>query len=90
VTGDGQVISGGDDGRLRLWNPLLPGDRGCELGRHQGEVLALAMTGDGRVISGGSDGQVCLWDPAAPNGPGRVLGPVSKLAGFDLEVPACR
>jgi hypothetical protein len=66
--GDGRVVSGGDDGRVRLWDPTAPGAP-VELGTHHGRVRAVAALGDGRVVSGGDDNRVRLWDPTAPGAP---------------------
>jgi WD40 repeat protein len=75
VTGEGNVVSGGDDGVVRLWDPGVPSDPGRELGRHAGPVCAVAVTGDGKVVSGGDeDRAVRLWDPAVPNDHGREIG----------------
>ena len=66
VLPDGRVVSGGDDGRVLVWDPAEPGAGPVELGRHDGSVEAVAVLPDGRVVSGGDDGRVLVWDPAAP------------------------
>ena len=73
MSGERFVVSGGDDGSVRLWDPRAAGDRGRQLGRHDGEVWAVAFTGEGLVVSGGDDGAVVLWDPRASGDPGREL-----------------
>jgi WD40 repeat protein/diadenosine tetraphosphatase ApaH/serine/threonine PP2A family protein phosphatase len=60
---DGEtVVSGGDDGTVRLWNR-----QGQPIGEpfqgHVGRVLSVAMSPDGEtVVSGGDDGTVRLWN----------------------------
>ena len=55
-----------------------------ELGRHNGNVIAVAVLADGRVVTGGGDRRVLLWDPAHPGtGPtelGRHDGWVEAVA----------
>ena len=63
---DGRVVTGGDDGRVLVWDPAVPGAGPAELGRHDGWVRAVAVLADGRVVTGGDDGRVLVWDPADP------------------------
>ncbi len=74
VGADGQVVSGGHDGMVRLWDPHAPDKPSRDLGHHDGPVGAVAVTADGHVVSGGADGMVRLWDPHAPDKPSRELG----------------
>lgn len=63
TTGEGMVISSGDDGRILLWQDS--GYRGIdriELGRHEGSVRALTALMDDQMASGGKDQRVRLWD----------------------------
>jgi WD40 repeat protein len=58
------IMSGGDDGTVRLWD-LESGDALTSLTGHGGGVSAVAVgEQDGRpvVVSGGGDGMVRVWD----------------------------
>ena len=62
---DGRVVTGGDDGRVLVWDPARPGTS-PELGHHDGPVPAMAVLPGGRVVTSGDDGRVLVWDPAHP------------------------
>ena len=83
---DGRVVSGGEGGRVLLWDPAAADASAQELGAHEGTVRALAALPDGRVVSGGRDRRVLLWDPAAAGAPAQELGahgaPVRALAAL--------
>ena len=83
VLSGGRVVTGGDDGRVLMWDPADPGAGPAELGREHGRVRAVAVLPDGRVITGG-DRRVLMWDPADPGaGPadlGREHGRVRAVA----------
>ena len=66
VLPDGRVVTGGDDGRVLVWDPAPPGAGPAELGRHDSGVRAVAVLPDGQVVTGGDDERVLVWDPAAP------------------------
>jgi WD40 repeat protein len=66
VLPDGGLVSGGEDGRVLVWDPSRPGTDPVELGRHDRGVEAVAVLPDGRVVSGGTGGRVLVWDPARP------------------------
>jgi WD40 repeat protein len=63
----GRVVTGGDDGRVLVWDPDAPGTAPTKLGRHKGRVEAVAVLASGRVVTGGEDGQVLVWDPDNPS-----------------------
>lgn len=71
-----RVISGGDDGFIRLWDPDRPGGPIAELSWDDGPVSALAVlpNEDGRVACGGGSGAIRVWDPRRPEDQGMVLG----------------
>ncbi|HSZ29283.1 MAG TPA: hypothetical protein VK784_05935, partial [Pseudonocardiaceae bacterium] len=62
VLPDRRVVTGGDDGRVRMWDPV--GATPVEFGRHDDWVRAVAVLPDGRVVTGGDDRRVRVWDPA--------------------------
>ncbi|MEH2301712.1 MAG: hypothetical protein V7K88_22665 [Nostoc sp.] len=63
ISANGQrIVSGGNDGTVRLWNrqglTLAEPLRG-----HQGNVSSVAISQDGQtIVSGGRDGTVRLWN----------------------------
>jgi WD40 repeat protein len=62
----GQVVTGGENGRVLVWDPDTPGTAPAKLGRHKGRVRAVAVLPGGQVVTGGEDGRVLVWDPGNP------------------------
>jgi WD40 repeat protein len=62
-TTDGRsVVSGADDGVIRLWNTLTATET-ARFTAHDGWVLGLAVLPDGRhLISAGEDASLAIWD----------------------------
>jgi WD40 repeat protein len=82
----GRVVSGGDDGRVLLWNAAGSGYERAELGRHQGWVFAVIVLPDRRVVSGGKDGRVLVCGPARQCNELAQLGAwVTALAAVPLN-----
>ena len=76
------LASGGNDGRLCLWDPGS-GRVLHALEGHGGGVRTLAAGPDGRwLASAGGDGIVCLWDPAS----GRALQALEGHGGGVLAL----
>ena len=86
----GRVVSGGEDGTVRVWDPAQPEDTGVVVGRHEGAVGALAVMPGGRVVSGGEDGTVRVWDPARPEDTGVVVGSHEGAVGALAVMPGGR
>ncbi|MBH0237621.1 P-loop NTPase fold protein, partial [Methylobrevis albus] len=58
-----RIVSGGDDGTVRLWTPDGAA-AGEPLRGHEGTVWSVGFSPDGtRIVSGGHDGTVRLWTP---------------------------
>ncbi|MGH8887418.1 MAG: WD40 repeat domain-containing protein, partial [Egibacteraceae bacterium] len=70
---DGQVLSGGADGSVRVWD-LATGKLIRALEGHSGPVWAVAAAPDGQVLSGGDDGSVRVWDLATGALRARLVG----------------
>jgi WD40 repeat protein len=65
-----RLVTGGDDGTVRLWDPIT-GEEVLTLRGHLGQVERLMFTRDGRrLISLGHDGTARVWD-ARPMGEGQ-------------------
>ncbi|MGW7243738.1 hypothetical protein ACWGKC_39460, partial [Streptomyces sp. NPDC054804] len=64
-----RLASGGDDGTVRVWDPVAGVAVGDPLTGHSAGVWALASWTDGngacRLASAGDDGTVRVWDPVA-------------------------
>jgi WD40 repeat protein len=59
---DGRVVSGGDDGAVRIWD-LTSGQQVRELKSGALPILALAVSADGRrAVTGGWDHEARVWD----------------------------
>jgi WD40 repeat protein len=76
---DGRLLlaSGGQDGTLRLWDPVTGTAIGDPLAGHTGAVesVAFGVTAGGRLrlASGGRDETVRLWDPVSCGAVGKPL-----------------
>ncbi|MBI1918110.1 MAG: hypothetical protein HYS12_25745 [Planctomycetes bacterium] len=79
------LASGGDDGRVCLWEPWS-GKAVLRLPGHQGSVCSLAFAADGRsLLSGSSDTTALLWSLRPPAGRRQPEALWSDLAGSRLK-----
>lgn len=70
MTAEGLIVSGADDGTVRVSDPHQPSLTSQQIARHAGAVGVLAVTPNGAVVSGGADGVVRLSSPRRPDGLG--------------------
>ena len=57
------LVSGGGDGKVRLWNVTTGEPIGKPLTAHEGGRSSVAFSPDGKtLVSGGGDGKVRLWN----------------------------
>jgi WD40 repeat protein len=66
IVRDEMVVSGGDDGRVLLWQTRDRRIDRIAIGHHDGSVRAVAGVPDDRAISGGQDQRVRIWDLREP------------------------
>jgi WD40 repeat protein len=67
------LVSGYDDGSVRLWEVGTREERACFTG-HRGRVRAVAISRDGRSVASGSDDTTILvWDATAGAQPDALL-----------------
>ncbi len=77
-----RLLSGGDDGTLRLWE-AASGRELAVLEGHKGPVLSVGWSPDGaRLLSGGDDGTLRLWEAAS----GRELAVLEGHKGWVRSV----
>ncbi|MDH6604435.1 WD40 repeat protein [Streptomyces sp. SAI-208] len=73
------VVSGGADGRLRVWRRDEPtGWPVAELSGHTGRIWSVRAVGAGQIVSGGEDGTVRLWERIGQVWQGRIVADLSQ------------
>jgi hypothetical protein len=60
---DGLIVSAGDDGMVRVWDPEDPGFEPIVYDGHHDWIRAVAGLPDGRIASASQDGTVQVWHP---------------------------
>jgi WD40 repeat protein len=58
------VVTGGDDRRIRMWDPAHIGAGPTEVGRHDGGVLSAVTLPGGKVVTSGDDRHIRIWNAA--------------------------
>ena len=83
---DGRFVTGGADGRVRIWDPAASARVPVEVGGHSGRVNSVAVLTDDRIVSGGDDGEVRLWDLLSTDGDAVVsanrLGSIQSMVAL--------
>jgi WD40 repeat protein len=82
--GGKQLLLGGQDGGIRLWNP----DTGKveTLKEHKKAVRALAVSRDGKLLaSAGDDTQILIWDLGTRKILARIEGPKASVRGLTFS-----
>jgi WD40 repeat protein len=75
LPGDKRVVTGSDDGKLRIWS-VATGAVNREWPAHPKEVRGVAVIpGTGHVVSAGEEGTVRIWDPETGVQSQRLRGP---------------
>ncbi len=86
VSADGKtVVSGGEDGTVRVW--ASDGTAATQvLAGHTGRVLSVASSADGAtVVSGGADGTVRVWTPDGTAAPRVLAGHTGLVRGVAVS-----
>ncbi|WP_332107717.1 hypothetical protein [Phytohabitans flavus] len=62
IGASGVLVSAGDDGKLRMWNPTTLAPMSEPLQAHPGRIWSLAVANTSRrLLTSGSDGSVRIW-----------------------------
>lgn len=79
ATHEGMVVSGGEDGTVKLWELRHRSLRRTLVG-HTGWVFAVAVTPDGRIVaSAGDDAIIRLWDAETGAARAVLLGHTRRI-----------
>jgi WD40 repeat protein len=79
------ILSGSDDGNLRLWDPSS-GQTLHIMETHSAGVLTCAFSPDGKIITCTTfEGLLLLWDSQTGQSKGSIKGPINSLYGFSFS-----
>ena len=85
-----RVLSGGDDGAVRIWD-LDEGREQAALGGHTDWVRAVAVTPDGtRAVTGSDDGSVRIWDLDAEEEQAKLTGHTGEVFSVAISPDGTR
>ncbi|BAJ26000.1 MULTISPECIES: TIR domain-containing protein [Kitasatospora] len=82
---DALLVTGGNDGLVRLWDPASGRSRQLLRG-HGRRIGSLSFSGDGTLLAaGGNDGVVRLWEPATGRRVRELTGRSSRLVSAEFS-----
>ncbi|MFD5082068.1 TIR domain-containing protein [Kitasatospora sp. NPDC058406] len=82
---DALLVTGGNDGLVRLWDPASGRSRQLLRG-HGRRIGSLSFSGDGTLLAaGGNDGVVRLWEPATGRRVRELSGRSSRLVSAEFS-----
>ncbi|MFI9271450.1 pentapeptide repeat-containing protein [Kitasatospora sp. NPDC052896] len=81
---DPLLVTGGNDGQVRLWDPATGHSRQLLRG-HGRRIGALSFSGTGGLLAAaGNDGVVRLWDPATGRRVSEITGQSNRLVSAEF------
>lgn len=80
------IVSGGDDGVLKRWNPVSQEEIGPDMTDQADPIRSIATSPDGKVLAAGSsDGTIRLWNAESGKIVRRFEKPADVQAGYELH-----
>ena len=92
TTGDGRLLlaSGGQDGRVRLWDPVTGTAVGKPLAGHVSRVASVAFgaAADGRLVLAWGDRKGAIWllNPVESSTPVKLFRPLARYVGAESSL----
>ena len=85
IAGRSVLISGGDDGVVKRWDPVSRTIVGPDMGDRAAPVRSIGVSPDGKTLAvGSSDGTVRLWDAATGGGVREFGKPKDAAEAYEL------